>query len=145
MMWLKPWVKEQVAAKVANLCYCLAVNVIRDLRRINYTRKYDPNGLCMSIKKRQRFSHSPAADTGLLQCRWLRGGSGHTSQGCTHLQLPGLAILRGLLPAEEELGRRLTSLCLGKVGQSTLQCPACPQLRQGPGSGRGIRAAMSSG
>lgn len=28
---------------------------------------------------------------------------------------------------------RLTLLCLGEVGQSTLQCPACRQFRLGPG------------
>lgn len=36
-------------------------------------------------------------------------------------------------PVEQEL--RATGLpCLGKAGQSVLQCPACPQSRQHPGS-----------
>lgn len=32
----------------------------------------------------------------------------------------------------------LTILCLGKVGQSSLHCPACSQFRQGPSGRRGI-------
>lgn len=42
------------------------------------------------------------------------------------LQLPGPGELTDS-PVEEELGEPGLS-CLGKVGQSTLQCPACPHL-----------------
>lgn len=47
-------------------------------------------------------------------------------------------------PVEEE-PERLTSLCLGKMGQSTLQYPACPQIGQGSRSRRGIGAVMPGG
>lgn len=51
------------------------------------------------------------------------------------LQLPGPQDWTDSL-VEEELGER-SLLCVGKVGQSTLQCAACPQLGQGPGKVKG--------
>ena len=61
--------------------------------------------------------------------RLLHSHLGQKSQGIGSLQLPGPEDLTDS-PVEEELGES-SLLCLGKVGQSTLQCPACPQFGQG--------------
>lgn len=77
----------------------------------------------VAIKTTETYPLPSSQPTRFLWCPWLRWG---------HIDLlwPGLANLRSLLPVEEE-PERLTSLCLGKMGQSTLQCPACPQIGQG--------------
>jgi hypothetical protein len=41
---------------VVNIKLQLAVNIIRELRRINYSWKYNPNGLCQL--ERQTYCHS---------------------------------------------------------------------------------------
>lgn len=92
----------------------------------------------VAIKTTETYYPLPSSQpTRFLWCPWLRWG---------HIDLlwPGLANLRSLLPVEEE-PERLTSLCLGKMGQSTLQCPACPQIGQGSRSMRGIGAVMPGG
>lgn len=77
----------------------------------------------VAIKTTETYPLPSSQPTRFLWCPGLRWGH-------IDLRWPGLANLRSLLPVEEE-PERLTSLCLGKMGQSTLQCPACPQIGQG--------------
>lgn len=46
-------------------------------------------------------------------------------------------------PLGEKTWEKLTFLCLGKVGQSILQCPAYLHLRQGLSCRQGLRAVYS--
>lgn len=92
----------------------------------------------VAIKTTETYPLPSSQPTRFLWCQWLRWGH-------IDLQWPGLVSLRSLLPVEEE-PERLTSLCLGKMGQSTLQYPAtCPQIGQGSRSRRGIGAVMPGG
>lgn len=114
-------VERNLLLAVAKLIKCRpAINTIRDLRRINLSRKCNPNGLCI----RQRLS------------LYL---DGYCMLLCGHLD--GFLVGRGCLSSADPQGLRFSCTWgmwenyQGRVGQSTLMCS---QLSQGPGSRQGM-------
>lgn len=93
----------------------------------SYSPKYSIWILCCTVSFSGCLStsegDSPATWTVILASSMALEAE---AQGSMSLQLPGPGELTDS-PVEEELGEPGLS-CLGKVGQSTLQCPACPYL-----------------
>lgn len=97
--WLQPW-KGDGLLTVVIIKPQLAINTIRDLRKINYRRTYKTTGPWIN-KKWQRLIHFLDGYPRPPWSPWLSWGQ--RSQGNISLWPPGLEELRHF-PVEEELG-----------------------------------------